>query len=286
MAYPILTDSAVRTWWNAWKECGSVDEPPARPEPDTCVEGGDHDWPGIVARLMDDLGFLYDAVDKPKEAPRAGVVSRFLAGRAKDEAVPLTNDRFEAAACVVVHEALPRDAALADPEFWIWMATGPGLDLIRRRYPGKGEVQIPDRLNFTSANARETFFYRLWVRAELAHDPVLADPYELARYGDIDFWRSHVFRQMSTEAPAVLRAFIVHQYPDGPEGKRRTETPELVTEEGKRVLEIRDFIKFMKRAAANIVVDMLEEEEAARFVEEQWQKTQAWRLRTMKQPTK
>lgn len=281
MPYPVVTDAAARPWWKAWKESGKVDEPPALPEPDTSVEGGDHDWPGLVTHLTAELSALYEAVDKPQEAARAGVVGRIFGARSTGETMPMTNDRFEAEACVAVHQALPRDPALADPEFWIWMATGPGLDLIRRRYPGKGEAQIPDRLNFTSASARETFFYRLWVRAELAHDPALADPYELARYGDVDFWRSHVFRQMSTEAPALLKAFILHQYPDGPEGKRRTQTPDLLNSEGKKVAEIRDLIKFMKRAAANVVVEMLHEEEAARFVEEQWRKTQAWRLQTM-----
>ena len=196
----------------------------------------------------------------------AGVVGRIFSGRSKGEAVPMTNDRFEAAACVAVHDALPRDAALADPEFWIWMATGPGLDLIRRRYPGKGEAQIPDRLNFTSASARETFFYRLWVRAELAHDTALADPYELARYGDIDFWRSHVFRQMSTESGPLLAAFIRFQHPDGPDGEKR------LTQD-----EIRALVKNMRRVAANMLVETLDEQEAARFVEEQWRKIQSTR---------
>jgi hypothetical protein len=241
MPYPIVADVAARQWWKAWSESGKANEPPMQPEPDTSVEGGDHDWHGIVARLMDDLDLLYDAE-------------------------PMTNDRFEAAACVNVHQALPRDAALADPEFWIWMATGPGFDLVRRRYPGKGEAQIPDRLNFTSANARETFFYRLWVRAELARNTDLADPYELARYGDVDFWRSHVFRQMSTETGPLLSAFIRFQHPDGPEGKKR------LTQD-----EIRALVKYMRRASANIMVETLEEQEAARFVEEQWLKIQSMR---------
>lgn len=147
----------------------------------------------------------------------------------------MTNDLFEATACVAVHQTLPRDAALADPEFWIWGATGPGLELIRRRYPpkmkkdadGEKRLAIADLKNFTSASARETFFYRLWIRAELAHDPALADPYEFTRYGNIDFWRSHVFRQMSTETGPLLAAFIRFQHPDGPDGKKRLTQDEI-----------------------------------------------------------
>ena len=269
MPYPIVTDTSARLWWNAWKESGNVQAPPHPPEPETSIEGGEPDWPTVVARLMDDLGTLYDSVDGTQTAERGGVVGRItkaLGSRAVASTTRMTNDRFEATACVTVHKALPRDAALADPEFWIWMATGPGLDLIRRRYPGKGEAQIPDRLNFTSASARETFFYRLWVRAELAHDPALEDPYELARYGDIDFWRSHVFRQMSTETGPLLGAFVRFQHPDGPEGKKR------LSQE-----EIRELVKYMRRAAANVLVEALDEQEAARFVEEQWQKIQQLR---------
>lgn len=263
MPYPIVTDAAARLWWKAWKESDKVDEPPPSPEPDTSVEGGDHDWSGVVARLMDDLNALYQAGDKPREAKRGG---RRGGKRSKDAGVPMTSDRFEATACIMVHKALPRDAALADPEFWIWMATSPGLSLIRRRYPPSGKAQIPDRLNFTSGSARETFFYRLWVRAELAHDPALADPYELARYGDVDFWRSHVFRQMSTETGPMLAAFIRFQHPKGPDGEKRLSQH-----------EIRDLVKYMRRAAANMLVETLDEQQAARFVEEQWQKVHSTR---------
>ena len=38
-------------------------------------------------------------------------------------------------------------------------------------------------------------------------------------------------------------------------------------------------IKHMKRAAANVMVEALDDEETARFVEEQWQKTQALKTR-------
>ena len=243
MPYPIVTDATARLWWKAWKESDKVDEPPPSPEPDTSVEGGAPDWSGAVVRLMDDLNALYEGA-----------------------AVPMTSDRFEAAACILVHKALPRDAALADPEFWIWMATCPGLSLIRRRYPPSGKAQIPDRLNFTSGSARETFFYRLWVRAQLAHDPALADPYDLARYGDVDFWRSHVFRQMSTETGPMLAAFIRFQHPKGPDGEKRLSQH-----------EIRDLVKYMRRAAANMLVETLDEQQAARFVEEQWQKVHSTR---------
>lgn len=277
MPYPIVADTAARLWWKTWADNDTAD-PPAPPEADTSPDGAPHDWSGLVQSLVDDLGALYARVEGGETASRRGLVGRIAEalGARGDGDAPMSNDRFEAAASVAVHSALPRDAALADPEFWIWMATGPGQALILRRYPprrttddqGVERWKIPDRKNFTSSNAQETLFYRLWIRAELAHDPALGDPYELARYGDIDFWRSHVLRQKLTEAGPVLRAFIRHQYPDGPDGKRRSS-----------VAEIRQMIKHMKRAAANVMVEALDDEEAARFVEEQWRKTQTSKVR-------
>lgn len=246
--------------------------PPPAPEPELSAGGGTHNWQAIATNVVDKLSSLYQGVDRSSGRDRAGVVNRItqtFSRRAEVKAVSMTTDRFEAAACVVVHQALPRDAALADPEFWIWMATGPGLELIRRRYPGKSGSNIPDCLNFTSPTARETLFYRLWVRAELSYNSVLEDPYDLAQYGDIDFWRSHVFRQMSTEHQPLLAAFIRFQHPDGPEGKKR------LTQR-----EVRELVKYIKRAAANLLVEALDEEEAARFVEEQWRKVQTFMSRS------
>jgi hypothetical protein len=177
------------------------------------------------------------------------------------ESGKLRDGLFEAEAAVIMHQMLPMDDALADPEFWIWFATTPGASVIRRRYPSTATKPFPDRLNFTSPNARETLFYRLWLRGFLAHDPALEDPYELARCGDVDFWRSHVFRQMSTEMPAMLAAFVRFQYPSGPAGERRLSQ-----------LEIRTLVKQIKRACSNIVVECFELADAQRLVENEWKK--------------
>ena len=92
------------------------------------------------------------------------------------------------------------------------------------------------------------------------------DPYELAEYGDIDFWRSHVFRQMSTESGPLLAAFIAFQHPNGPEGEKRLSQD-----------DIRELVKYMRRAAANIIIETLDADSANAFVEAQWQKIQVSR---------
>ena len=262
MPYPIVKDTDARAWWKDWAASEDPSSPPPTPEENTSSDGGDHDWPQIATDLIQELSQLYVLVDgQEPSATKPGIISRIRGKSASSE--KLSNERFEARACVAIHKLLPEDEALSDPEFWIWMACHPGLELIQRRYPSTEKKPLPDRNNFTSSSARETFFYRLWVRAELAFDGDRVDPYELAEYGDIDFWRSHVFRQMSTESGPLLAAFIAFQHPNGPDGQKR------LTQS-----EIRELVKYMRRAAANIMVETLDDESARDFVEAQWRKIQ------------
>lgn len=245
MPYPIVTDLDARKLHRAWLEGADEEALLLALEEHVSPDGDDINWEAIVSSMIHDLETLYDRVD----------------GRNDKR---LSNDRFEAMACSIIHKSLPSDDALADPEFWIWLSTVPGRALIKRRYVGQGgKVRIPDRLNFTSPSARETFFYRLWIRAELAYDPERLDAYELAGYGDIDFWRSHVNRQMSSETGPLLKAFIKFQHPNGPTGDKRLSQA-----------EIRQLVKLMRRAAANVMVEALDDDGAQRFVEDQWRKMQ------------
>lgn len=265
MPYPIVKDSDARAWWKEWSRSEETATSPSLPEVGTSPNGGDHDWQQIASALIQELSKQYSAVDGYDPEPtKPGIILR-LTGKSEKKG-KLSNERFEARACVTIHRSLPEDDALSDPEFWIWMACHPGLELIKRRYPVTEKKPLPDRNNFTSSSARESFFYRLWVRAELAFDEQRVDPYELAEYGDIDFWRSHVFRQMSTESGSLLAAFIAFQHPNGPDGPKRLNQS-----------DIRELVKFMRRAAANIIVETLDDKSAKDFVEAQWRKIQALR---------
>ncbi|HER34404.1 MAG: hypothetical protein JXJ30_00820 [Halothiobacillaceae bacterium] len=245
MPYPVVNDKEARIWWKAWSDSSDPTAPPESPPPEKSEYGDSHDWHQIVTSTLGKLHELYDKVESNSEK--------------------MSTDRFEAQACTVIHDELPEDEALADSGFWIWVATGPGLDLVIRRYPIKEREgkpsKIPGRDNFTSSNARETFFYRMWVRAHLAHDKNRTDPYQLARAGDVDFWRSHVFRQMASEAKPMLAAFIEFQYPNGSEGSKRLKQE-----------EVRKLVKYIKRASANIVIETLNKAEARSMIERQWAK--------------
>jgi hypothetical protein len=242
MSYPSIPYEEARSWWNRWKgaektEAGP-DDPPSVEEKKV---GFPREWRSeacaLVGKLLDLLGALGEG----------GGRDRFA--------------RFEAEAAVRIHQTLPRDhPALADPEFWIWYAVDPGLPLVRERYAGKS---VPDVANFASPNARETMFYRLWLRGEMGWRPHAAEPYSLARYGDVDFWRSHVFRQMYAEYPALLEAFVRFQYPEGPDGP-----PRIALSDNQR--ELRTFVKRMKRIGTNVMVEFLDVDAALRMMEGEW----------------
>lgn len=265
MRYPVLSPDRARDWWFQWKrKCESDLE---RVPPPAC-EGagvreceGPADFENQVNEAISELANLYD-----------------------DQAEFANSNRLEAEASVAFHSRLEFCEALADPEFWIWCAVVAAPELVSRRYPlteaqksnllapsdmssdgthtpssSKSLSWIPGKENFFSPNARETFFYRLWIRGQLGRFDEEADPYELARCGDIDFWRSHIFRQQSLEASGLRAEFIRFQYPDGPNGSPRLNQG-----------EIRSLIKQMKRAAANEVFEHLDREQCRNFIERQW----------------
>jgi hypothetical protein len=142
MDYPTISYDQARAWWRAWEAAG---EPGDSPDAVENTSGFHWYWGTEATTLANDL---LDLLERSREA----------GGRDRCA-------RFEAEAAVRIHRTLPRDhLALADPEFWIWYAVDPGLSVVRARYSGN---TIPGMANFASPNARESLFYRLWVRGEM-----------------------------------------------------------------------------------------------------------------------
>lgn len=269
MKYPIVKAEMAREWWFQWRqECLQANERVAPPQAGSVNEKectGPEGFREIVLEAVEHLHELYDSVD--------------------GESSHMTTNRFESEAAVVMHHDVPECEALGDPDFWIWCAVKAGPELISRRYPlsskdreqlsiGTEETDdspdsekprrkkadwIPDKKNFFSSSARESFFYRLWIRGRLGFFADELEPYALARCGDVDFWRSHIFRQQSLEAEALRAEFIRFQFPEGSNGKPRLSQN-----------KIRALIKRMRRAAANVVVDGLDRKQSREFIERQW----------------
>lgn len=162
---------------------------------------------------------------------------------------------FEATAAAIVHKTIPADAPmLADPEFWVWLSVIHFSDLIEWRYgsnPSGAHLA-----NYGIGAAGENFMYRLWLRGELGRDESRKDEYALTTRGDIDFWRSHLFRQGYANARVFARALIEFQYPDASPSKPRL-----------KLAEIREVVKRLRRLRANLVFEVLDGEGSHKLLE-------------------
>ena len=238
MSFPIVSAADARRYLLALRTEG---ESP----PELFVRyqslGPEVHWDGIADKIRDALAPLRAG---------AGDISR---GRGAGR-------HFEAQAAVVVHKAMPSNhPALSDRNFWTWLAVKQFGDLIEWRYGDKSNGS--DLNNYGIGAAGENFLYRLWLRAEIAYDRHAADPYHLVGLGDVDFWRSHVFRQSYSCARQFARALLRFQFPGGPDDRSRLQ-----------VVQIRELAKRLSAARTNLLVEIMDPERATRFIEGEWAK--------------
>lgn len=171
----------------------------------------------------------------------------------------LKNDRernlFEGKASRLVHETIPDDSEmLSDPEFWIWLAVVHFPDLVEWRY---GNPSAGTKLaNYGVGSRTDNLLYRLWLRAELVLDDQADDRYHLTNAGQIDFYRSHLFRQGYANARNFARALLRYQYPN-----QDPTAPKL------KIIEIRDLVKRLRRMRSNLFLEILPEEECRAVIE-------------------
>lgn len=156
--------------------------------------------------------------------------------------------RFEREACVEVHSSLhyiERDV-LASFDFWTYLAVARFRDLIEWRFGSPG--QPADRKNYGIQTRTENLIYRLWLRGELGRSAG-EDPYELAKTGDQDLWRSHIFRpgygNVRTVAQTLLRLQAGKLIVDG------SSVPRLSVE------GIRKLAPRLSRLRANVMFEFL-----------------------------
>lgn len=162
---------------------------------------------------------------------------------------------FEAEACPEVHRLLPFDPTmLGDYEFWIWLAVCQFRELVDWRHGGDSGRAAP--ANFGIGKGSDNLLYRIWLRADAGYTPTADDHYVLARLGDQDFWRSHVFKQDYGKCHALVRALLRYQFPD-----RSQVRPTL------KIREIRELAKRLRRLHPNILFECLDDQSAYALVE-------------------
>jgi hypothetical protein len=238
MAYPILGKVEARHYLQAAAAAAAADEiAPELPAARTADDGSDEDWDAIATDVRTELKKLISDSSGKEGEVKGGA--------------------FEAAAGPAIHAILPQEhPALADPEFWVWLTLTHGIDVVDWRYPGKRNLK-----NFGVGGAGENFLYRLWLRAEIVHCPGAKDEYELARVGDIDFWRSHIFRQGYGEVRPFASALVEFQFPATKGRKARL-----------KIADIRTLAKQLKRARSNLMFEVMSESRAAKFIESEWER--------------
>jgi hypothetical protein len=166
-------------------------------------------------------------------------------------------NQFEAEAARAIHErVVVSPEVLADPDFWLWMAAVHFTDIVEWRY---GNPENGTGLANYGIGARsENLMYRLWLRADLVLDEQAKDRYHLCRRGQIDFYRSHLFRQGYANARSFARALLRFQYPHGD-----VAAPHL------KVDQIRELVKRLRRLRANLFLEILDEQECQRCIEDE-----------------
>lgn len=164
---------------------------------------------------------------------------------------------FEARAARLVHRSLTTDSEmLADPEFWIWLAVVHFPEVVEWRYRFGNQQSQAQLANYGIGSTTENLLYRLWLRAELVLDHGTKDRYHLCDAGQIDFYRSHLFRQGYANARNFARALLRFQYPS-----EDRSAPKLKT------AEIRDLVKRLRRVRTNLFLEILQEDECRSVIE-------------------
>ncbi|PMS14332.1 hypothetical protein C0Z18_32150 [Trinickia dabaoshanensis] len=166
-------------------------------------------------------------------------------------------NRFEGDAARIIHEhiQLPPEI-VADADFWLWLAIVHFSDMVEWRY---GNPEHGTGLANYGVGARsENLIYRLWLRADLLLDDEADDRYHLCQRGQIDFYRSHLFRQGYANARSFARALIRFQYPNSD-----TTAPHL------KVDQIRELVKRLRRLRANLFLEILDETECRKIIEDE-----------------
>lgn len=187
-------------------------------------------------------------------ADMARIKARFADGMRNQK----NANAFEAQAARAIHHRLKVDAAiLADADFWLWLTVVHFTDIVEWRY---GSPQGGTSLTNYGIGARiENLFYRLWLRAELVLDEHADDCYHLCDRGQIDFYRSHLFRQGYANARAFARALLRYQYRE----------PKDAAQPYLKVGQIRELVKHLRRIRSNLFVEILDEMECHKVIKEE-----------------
>ena len=195
MRLPIITNDTATAVWNAMNESGEFNTGSVSVE----FLGEETDNP--LTNM--DIEELMNALDGVK----AKYKGKFANGQPRALGGQVDVDLIEP-----IHSICSKFAdvgQLSDLGFWRWLSNvamgGYFWNFIAWRYEKKEQVNW----GITSPrNAVEVLLYRSWLRGPKMFDPSLEDPYEYAKRGTSDVWRSHILRQDFGKDANFVRAFL------------------------------------------------------------------------------
>jgi len=128
--------------------------------------------------------------------------------------------RIESDMVAPVHKCLSTiatPAQLCDIGFWRWLSNvannGYFWNFVDWRFKERNQINWAIT---SSRNLKETLFFRCWLRGHRMYDASRADPYEYAKKGTGDFWRSHILRTDLGKDRTFVEAFLDFNFaPDG-----------------------------------------------------------------------
>lgn len=203
----------------------------------------------------------YDCADEV-EGVLDGVLERWQSHDLTKLKSDQARDELEGHLAVVLHEGLAHLPAsvLTDRDFWRYCSAYL-YDFVVWRQPTKTVAGcLPYFGSASNGLGRECVPHRMFDRAHIAKvggDYVGADdPYDLARFGAADVWKSHVLRVANGNAPVVVREILT----DVRTGTLKTDV-------------VRPFIKNLRRVRANVLFEVLDHHQARDLVDREIQRT-------------
>ena len=169
-----------------------------------------------------------------------------------------SGEKFEAKATELVHKALLFDQQIfSDPSFWRWLTIKHFYNLTIWRHPltkkKDGTLAKFNVKNFGIGATSENFLYRMWIRADVAKDETLSDPYFLSKKEGYDIFMSFIVRRKFANVSNVSKAFLTFCFDSDVE--RSSKKIEI---DGKSQALYRFLGKAIQRLGANIFFECME----------------------------
>ena len=171
---------------------------------------------------------------------------------------------FDGECAVRLHKACPIPAFLIGSDsLWRYIACVEMWELVVWRHGSEDESGVSvGKDNFGLGGRWESLPKRLWMRAEVAFDPSLDEPYELAVRGGMDFWTSGVIRRLYAGSRPFTRALVRFQFPEAGEFRGREYRPQTLS-----LGAVRELYKRLRHFQAFTALATLDETGAKELIE-------------------